>query len=143
MRVVLDTSIIVSTLLSTSPSYSRHILGLAEKLLIELVVSYDTILELKNTFSDTTIKKHPNYNSNRIGKFLAWYIYNTKQYSPDIKLNICRDSKDNKFLELTLFAKVDFIISNDLDLLILKSFEGIQIVKPVNFINIFNAEKPV
>jgi len=142
MRVVLDTSIIVSTLLSSSPSHSMQILGLAEKSLIELATSYDTIMELKNTFSDTAIKKHPNYNSNKIGKFLAWYIYNTKKYSPDIKLKVCRDPKDDKFLELSVFAQANFIISNDLDLLVLKSFKGIQILKPVDFISILNTGKP-
>lgn len=138
MRVILDTSVIVSALLSRSPNHTKNILEMAQKPLIELVSSYDSIAELKNTFSDTTIKKHPNYNSNKLGRFLAWYIYNTKQFSPDIKLDICRDSKDNKFLELAVISRAEFIISNDLDLLVLKTFQGIQIVKPVDFITLFN-----
>lgn len=41
----------------------------------------------------------------------------------------CRDPKDNKFLELAVSAKADFIVSSDTHLLELHPFRGIQILQ--------------
>ena len=48
-----------------------------------------------------------------------------------LKLNIdvCRDKKDNKFLECAVRAKADYIVSGDEDLLSLKEYNDIPIVK--------------
>lgn len=48
---------------------------------------------------------------------------------PKLNIKICRDPKDNKILECAAHAKADYIISGDKDLLILKDFRGIPIVK--------------
>ncbi len=46
-----------------------------------------------------------------------------------------RDPKDNKFLELGLSGKADFIIRGDDDLLVLNPFRGISIITPRAFID--------
>ncbi len=51
------------------------------------------------------------------------------------KIRACRDEKDNKFLELAINGKADFIITGDNDLLVLNPFENIAIIKPDVFIN--------
>jgi putative PIN family toxin of toxin-antitoxin system len=48
----------------------------------------------------------------------------------------CRDPKDNKFLELAVAANADYIITGDLDLLILNPFRTITILKSGEFINL-------
>ena len=62
---------------------------------------------------------------------------NCKRYS-NIKnisiTNICRDPKDNMFLNCALAGKADFIISGDDDLLALKKVSEIEIIKPVHFL---------
>jgi putative PIN family toxin of toxin-antitoxin system len=47
----------------------------------------------------------------------------------ELNIDVCRDKKDNKFLECAENAKADYIISGDEDLLSLKEFHGIKIVK--------------
>ena len=47
---------------------------------------------------------------------------------PMHKLNICRDKEDNKFIELAVTAKADYIVSGDCDLLELKMYSGIKII---------------
>jgi predicted nucleic acid-binding protein len=49
------------------------------------------------------------------------------------QINLCRDPKDNKFLELAVNGKADYLISGDQDLLILNSFEKINILSPQAF----------
>ncbi|MBL8397735.1 MAG: putative toxin-antitoxin system toxin component, PIN family [Candidatus Accumulibacter sp.] len=45
----------------------------------------------------------------------------------------CRDPKDNKFLELAVSAKADFIVSSDVHLLEMQPFRGIQILQLSSF----------
>ena len=49
--------------------------------------------------------------------------------APKLNIKVCRDKKDNKFLECAESAKVDYIVSGDEDLLFLKEYKGIQIVR--------------
>lgn len=47
---------------------------------------------------------------------------------------LCRDSEDDKFLELAVNGRADLIISGDADLLSLDEVRGIPIVSPATFI---------
>ncbi len=58
-------------------------------------------------------------------------------YFPTTHLQICRDPKDNKFLELALSAKATAIVSGDKDLLILNPFENIPILSASDFLKVF------
>ena len=49
--------------------------------------------------------------------------------APKISVKVCSDEKDNKFLECAESAKADYIVSGDEDLLSLKEYKGIPIVK--------------
>jgi predicted nucleic acid-binding protein len=58
-------------------------------------------------------------------------------FSPDESITACRDSKDNKFLELAVAANASCIITGDKDLLALNPFRGIPILNAVDFMNNF------
>jgi uncharacterized protein len=46
----------------------------------------------------------------------------------------CRDPTDDKFLDLAVNGKADFIVSGDADLLTLNPFQGIRIISPATFV---------
>lgn len=52
-------------------------------------------------------------------------------------INICRDPKDDKFLEVAVNGKGDFIITGDLDLLVLNPFRNIEIITINDFLTRF------
>jgi len=58
-----------------------------------------------------------------------------KQFSPVETITVCRDPKDNKFLELAVAAGVSCLISGDKDILELHPFRGIAIVNAVEFLS--------
>jgi hypothetical protein len=60
----------------------------------------------------------------RIGEFIE----------PTEKITICRDQKDNKFLELAIGGNADCIVSGDKDLLVLNPFRGNKIISPGDFL---------
>ena len=46
----------------------------------------------------------------------------------------CRDPKDNKFLELAVASDAQFIVTGDIDLLVLNPYRGITILKSGDFL---------
>jgi len=53
------------------------------------------------------------------------------------QVDVCRDPDDNILLSLALDGKADYIVSGDKDLLDLVSFREIPIIKPAEFLAMF------
>lgn len=53
---------------------------------------------------------------------------------PTKKINICRDPKDNMYLEAAFDSKADYLITGDKDLLTLKTYKKTKIVTPKEFL---------
>ena len=51
-------------------------------------------------------------------------------------ITACRDRKDDKFLEVAVNGKSDYLITGDRDLLVLHPFRNIPIVTPIEFISL-------
>lgn len=56
---------------------------------------------------------------------------------PRIKVNLCRDPKDNILLEASGESKANYLITGDKDLLVLKKFKKTKILKPSQFLKVF------
>ncbi len=50
--------------------------------------------------------------------------------SPLETITVCRDPKDNKYLDLAISGNADCIVTGDEDLLVLNPFRGIPIITP-------------
>lgn len=101
-----------------SPSLEKELLGLPEKLQRKL--RPEQILEFK-----TLVRK---------------LLIHTKMVKSRRKLKICRDRKDNAYLELCLASKADFLITGDRDLLAIpeenllaSGLENLKILTPAEF----------
>ncbi len=128
-KVVIDTNVFVSGILwGGNP---EKVLRLVKESKIELVTSPETEFELLSK-----LKKFKVSNS-LIENLISILEFKTIRFLPQKKLNITRDKKDNIFLELAWEAKADFIITGDRDLLVLKKFKKTLIIKPKQFLEIF------
>lgn len=69
------------------------------------------------------------------------FVEEIKSLSMEVEITenvkLCRDPKDDKYLELALSGKADCIITGDQDLLTLNPFENIPIITPVEFLGKF------
>lgn len=130
MKFVIDANVLVSAAL-----FRDSIPALALKKVLntgELIMSHETLEELKRTLNKTKLQKYLTAKD----KFsfltklenLALIITITQTVS------ICRDSKDNAYLELALSGEADLIITGDSDLLILHPFRDIPIIMPADFL---------
>ena len=131
---VFDTNSLISAAL-ISTSVSRRALDKAI-LLGELAISKATFDELIEVIFRKKFDKYfPDENE-------RWTVVNNLElnavlFLPDISVLECRDPKDNKFLELAVFANAACLISGDKDLLVLNPFRKIAILNAVDFINNF------
>lgn len=55
-------------------------------------------------------------------------------FEPTIAVTDCRDSKDNKYLELALAAGAETIVSSDEDLLVLHPWRRVHILRPADYL---------
>ena len=69
--------------------------------------------------------------------FLLKFISASELVSITQKITVCRDEKDNKFLELAISGNANVIVTGDLDLLVLNPFQAVEIVTPDIFIDRF------
>lgn len=128
-RVVIDTNITVRYLLILNSSLNWLFEAFLQNKL-QLVYSPALIQELINVLSYPRITRKYKLKTDEI-KILIDSFYNfSLLIHPQQTVKICRDEKDNMLLEAALAGQAEYIITSDEDLLILKDFRGIKIVKP-------------
>ncbi len=129
---VFDTNTLVSALFDENSKP-----GLALKKAREtgkLLVSPEIVAEYLEVFSRPKFDK---YISPEIRLLFIDNIISTAEViEPSIRVTVCRDQRDNKFLELALSEKTQCIVSGDQDLLVLHPFEGIPIISAANFLEL-------
>lgn len=132
MRLVFDTNIIISALLfdGSKPSKAFDI-GITQG---ALLFSLPTLAELEEVLWRNKFDRYISHEERK--QFLTSLILHSTPIETNETISECRDPKDNKFLELAVCGKADFIISGDEDLLVLNPFRNIQIITPDSFLKI-------
>ncbi len=130
MRLVFDTNILISALLFEDSKPSKAFNIVIKQGII--LFSAATLTELEDVLWRNKFNKYIT-NEERI-QFLSSFILQATSVETDETITECQDPQDNKFLELGVCGKADFIISGDEDLLILNPFRNIQILSPDQFI---------
>ena len=74
-------------------------------------------------------------------RFLAALVREAEWVAITEAFSVCRDPKDNMFLELAVSGDASAIISGDSDLLALSPFHGIAVVSPEGFLSSIKSGK--
>ena len=130
-RFVFDTNAVISAAL-LKRSVSRHAF---DKAIAKgkLLVSAETIDELNRVLSRPDFARYLT-EEERL-EFLAVLLREAELVEITQHVGDCRDSQDNKILELAVSGKAGCIISGDQDLLVLHPFREIPIVTPRDFLD--------
>lgn len=139
IRVVLDTNILVSAILSPRGLAAR-ILGYEREDKIELAFSPATTKEvflvLRSPKIKTLLKKRA-VSLRKVESFLKTLFNSSVRTAGGVEVAAVKDDpSDNMFLACALEAEADFIVSDDVHLNRLKSFHGIQIVDTLIFLKV-------
>lgn len=128
-RVVVDTNVFVSGVLfgGNPEKILKLILGKTFDLLISPEVAFEIIRKLELFGAEAKDIDD------------LKYIFNEGAIKvvPKEKVNVCRDPKDNMFLELSLSGNADYLVTGDKDLLEIKEFKGTKIIKPKEFLEMW------
>ena len=128
-RFVLDNNILVSALLVKN-SAPFWVIKKVEEMGV-ILYSEVTLLELNQVLNRKKFVKY--FTVEEKQEFIVKLIESAELVMITESIDICRDPKDNKFLELAVSGEADFIISGDRDLLVLNPFRNIEIITANDF----------
>lgn len=129
-RFVFDTNVIVSALL-IKRSVARRAFDKARET-GDILLSFEAIEELYDVLGRPDFDRYID-EEDRL-QFLTILVKESILVEIEERISECRDPKDDKFLELAVNGKADFIISGDEDLQVLSPFRKIAIVSPRDFL---------
>ena len=130
MRAIIDTNVFVSGIFWEG-NFCSQIIDKWKNKKFELVSSMDILKEFAETLRNFKIQM----SDEMIEEWRNLIIESSVIINPKIKLNVIKeDPDDNKFLEAGISGNADLIISQDKHLLKLKSYQGIKIITPKEFL---------
>jgi len=131
MKIVLDSNIFVSSFYWAGNP--RKVFDRVTNGLDELYITDEILKEIISVMSekkfDTSIDEIEEY----VKIIESYSIKTSSKNSPE---KISRDEDDNKILQCGFDGDVDFIITGDNDLLVLREHKKIKIVKPKEYLDI-------
>ena len=135
LKVVMDTNVFVSGVFFSGPPY--QILQAWQAGEFELVVSQEILDEYRRV-GEILAEERPKIDLNPI---LTFVIEHAKVYKPvKLKESICEDPDDDKFFSCALASGSKVIISGDKHLLKVSGYEGIEVLKPRDFVDRYLVE---
>jgi len=129
-RLVFDSNVLVSAAIFNK---SQPGLALAAGQRVgSILLSTATAQELTKVLARPKFDRY--ISTETRNRFLAALLRSATILEPDELIQVCRDPKDNKFLELAVAGSAKYLVSGDADLLTLNPFRGIRILTPTEFI---------
>ncbi|MBE9460679.1 putative toxin-antitoxin system toxin component, PIN family [Dyadobacter subterraneus] len=132
-RFVFDTNALISVALLPK-NVNKLALKKAE-VIGDIVFSNETLSELKSVLIRTKFDRYVTL-IERL-EFLDRLEARYQKINVTSNFMDCRDSKDNKFLNLAFDSEAAAIISGDKDLLVLDPYKNIRILNATDFLNLF------
>jgi uncharacterized protein len=131
-NVVIDTNVFVSAVLFPKSVPRTLVDQLFRNPRIVVLGSTETFTELTKTLLLSKFSQYATLTTRivfleEIESLIDWVTISEK-------VNDCRDSRDNKFLEVAVSGQANYIITGDNDLLTLNLYRGIEIITPRDFL---------
>ena len=129
MRVVVDTNVLISAALkkNTPPEIAVHRVAASHRLLKSSITESELFVTLSRPRLAPLLR--PEFIATLRKLMAAAELVTITE-----RIVACRDSKDDKFLELAVNGRADTIVTGDDDLLVLNPFRGIPIIAPAAFV---------
>ena len=127
---VFDTNVLVSALIfeQSRPGQAfRRALQMGQ-----ILLSLPVLEEVSEVMSRKKFERYVTAEERE--EFLEALVGRARFIDPTEQIRVCRDPKDDKFLELAVSGGASCIISGDDDLLALSSFRGIEILRVDDFL---------
>ncbi len=128
LRIVLDTNVWLSALIFGGKP--REIVALFARGFVSIVASQEILTEMRRSVG----RAFPGF-SNDLARMEALIEHDADMVAlGSVTIAVCRDPDDNHILETAVIGECAYIVSGDNDLLALKNYQGIRILKPDEFL---------
>jgi putative PIN family toxin of toxin-antitoxin system len=125
-RVILDTNVLLSWLLLPDSITACAVRRLLDR--TQPIVSEETLRELAEALSRPKFDPYVSLTDRQ--RFFELFARVAEWVPVTTTIRRCREPKDDKFLELAVDGKADWIITGDKDLLELLPFQSTSILTP-------------
>lgn len=138
-RYVLDTNTLVSAVLFEHSPPGQALRRALKR--GDVLVSSSTLEELAEVLQREKFDRYVTTAERE--EFLEAFVERTTFIEPTEEIRICRDAKDDKFLEVAISGGATYLISGDKDLRSFNPFRGIAIVTAAEFLAATSGEEDV
>ncbi len=128
-KVILDTNLWISFLITQNHT---EIDSLITEGTIQLVFSHELLEEFLTVTARPKFRKF--FSNKKIEKLLELFDSYGKLVNANVKVELCRDPKDNFLLSLAVESKADYLVTGDSDLLVLKNIKKTKILSWRDFV---------
>jgi len=129
-RVVIDTNVWLSALVFGGKP--RQVVELLARGMIEVVISSEILTEMRRKITQKFSDFDPDF---ALMELLIEQETELVRLG-GVSVHVSRDEDDNRVLETAVIGGCSCIVSGDKDLLVLKSYEGINIMAPAEFLKV-------
>lgn len=140
MRAVVDTNILVRALIKPSGTVGPLLLRLRQGHYTQLY-SQPLLEELIDVLKRPRISRKYGLTDADVRTVISLILLRGEAIIPNQRITVCRDPKDDKFLEVAVAGRADAIVSGDEALLVLNPFHNIPIIPPAAFLGMLDSRR--
>jgi len=141
MRIVLDTNVLISALVSAQ-SAPAHILARCYAGELDLLLSPEGLAELRRVLTYPRIRKRLHYRDDQLEGFVAFLEQTATVLTPSVQVRVVSDDEDDDhFIALALAGQALYLITGDDHLLRIGHYRGVTILKPAAFWRVWQTLK--
>ena len=135
IRAVLDTNLIVSYLLTQGDTMSRLVAHWEQGHFVYLV-SPTIVAELKEVVHRPRLRRHVQVDPT----VLLELIEADTELTPGqlVLSSVCRDPKDDQFIACALEGGANYLVTGDLDLLDMTSYQDVSMIRAYDFVEMLD-----
>lgn len=137
MRVVLDTVVFVRALINPKGRWGRLLFEYADEYVI--VLSPEIVKEILDVINRPELHRcFPEMADLPRMDLVLSKLEEAEVVEPRERLKVCRDPNDDKFFECAVAGRVDYIVSEDQDILAVGTCEGVRTVSAAEFVELID-----
>lgn len=131
-KIILDTNVIVSSLISNLSYPYRIIFDLVLEFKVTTCISDIIMKEYLEVLQRNKFKSIYGFYDNSLVllQFLSRY---SEHYSPTSNIDLLKDKNDNKFLELAIESSADYIVTGNFNDFNIEKIKNTKIVSPKEY----------
>ena len=133
MRAVVDTNVLASALIRRQGVAGQVLQNLRDGR-FTIIYSVPLLVELVEVLSRPQVQRKYHILSDDITALINLIRLRGELVSPNRQIDACRDPEDNRILEAAVEGNAVAIVSGDADLLDMKEFEAIPILRVAEFL---------